>query len=133
MDHRMIGSLSDEGLKAGVDRVLSDDLPYSFGRLIGHLRAEMPDTEPPVMGRRPRCSACIDGWVEVAVWRGERVTEAALRCPQCSRGASVREIVRGWKRMEAAVTRVVVACDSDGNWRPLSLAERGRAIPGHAA
>jgi hypothetical protein len=124
----MIGSLSDEVLKAGVDRLLSDDLPYSFGRLIGHLRAEAPDMPAPVMGGRPRCSACIDGWVEVAIWRGERVTEAALRCPKCAAGGSVREIVAGWKRMEASVTRVVVACDSMGNWRPLSLADRGRAI-----
>ena len=129
MDHRMIGSmgsLSDEGLKAGVDRLLSDDLPYSFGRLIGHLRAELPDVVPGVMGGRPKCAACIDGWVEVVIWRGERATEAALRCPKCSGGASVRGVVAGWKRMEASVTRVVVACDSDGNWRALSLAERGR-------
>jgi hypothetical protein len=136
MDHRMIGlsgSLSDDGLKAGVDRLLSDDLPYSFGRLIGHLRAELPDVVPGVMGGRPKCPSCIDGWVEVVIWRGERVTEAALRCTKCSGGASVRDVIRGWKRMEAAVTRVVVACDSDGNWRALSLAERGRAIASKAA
>lgn len=117
--HAAIQTASDDRLDAAVTKFVAASGSYALQGLLDLLRT---GGAPMASG----CRNCASGWVEVAIWRGHRVTEAAVACPSCRGGMALAELSDGWKRRDPRISDVVFAQDSDGRWRPLTKEEKGQ-------
>jgi hypothetical protein len=117
--HGTIQAASDDWLEAGVTKFVALPGSYALQILIDLLRQGRASVDA-------GCPCCVSGWVEVAVWRGHRVTEAVIACSTCKKGMALDAVAQGWREKDSRITDIIMSVDHGGRYRPMSLAERGR-------